>query len=291
MSTKKNRRDLPPLLPLEYCSIERAARMLECETEDILHWFEIGSIELMFRFNDHELTGDMLLDRNSLKWFFENGACDFFHPLRDQKEGFWWTNPETGLFLTFDLTENLGQLENILTNICNDETGDTETVLANVNVQGFLHIPQQSLINSNRIKSPVRVFEIPKAETAIFFHAGIEVNEIFIDRNNLAKIYSAIISGEQIQPIKDKSETAAKRLAEASSRPAENNSPKRSLALMSLCEYAIKSARLDPDLFNRPDALTTAINKELAKLGITEIEGAKTLYNAFQVAIPYRKEM
>lgn len=39
-------RDLPPLLPLEYCRIDRAARMLGCEVEDIIHWGSVGSIDL-----------------------------------------------------------------------------------------------------------------------------------------------------------------------------------------------------------------------------------------------------
>lgn len=39
-------RELPPLLPLEYCRIDRAARMLGCEVEDILHWHKISAIQL-----------------------------------------------------------------------------------------------------------------------------------------------------------------------------------------------------------------------------------------------------
>ncbi len=34
-----------PLLPLAYCRIERAARLLCCEVEDILHWCSLGVIE------------------------------------------------------------------------------------------------------------------------------------------------------------------------------------------------------------------------------------------------------
>lgn len=33
------------LLPLEYCRIDRAARLFGCEVEDILHWCSIGAIE------------------------------------------------------------------------------------------------------------------------------------------------------------------------------------------------------------------------------------------------------
>lgn len=35
----------PSLLPLEYCTIERAAKLLGCEVEDIYHWQQIGAIE------------------------------------------------------------------------------------------------------------------------------------------------------------------------------------------------------------------------------------------------------
>ncbi|NUY57023.1 hypothetical protein HLG76_10750, partial [Salinivibrio sp. EAGSL] len=37
---------LPPLLPLEYCTVERATRLLGCEVEDIYHWNEIGAVKL-----------------------------------------------------------------------------------------------------------------------------------------------------------------------------------------------------------------------------------------------------
>lgn len=39
-------RALPPLLPLEYCRIDRAARLLECEVEDIVHWGAVGAVKL-----------------------------------------------------------------------------------------------------------------------------------------------------------------------------------------------------------------------------------------------------
>ncbi|EKO3405064.1 hypothetical protein N6C02_003341 [Vibrio fluvialis] len=42
----------PVLLPLEYCSIERASRMLRVEVEDIYHWCEIGAINLAVKLDD-----------------------------------------------------------------------------------------------------------------------------------------------------------------------------------------------------------------------------------------------
>lgn len=49
-SKKETETKLPPLLPLEYCTVERAARLLGCEVEDIYHWHDIGAIKLCVHF-------------------------------------------------------------------------------------------------------------------------------------------------------------------------------------------------------------------------------------------------
>ena len=48
-----------PLIPLDYCSPERAARLLGCEVEDIFHWAAVGAITLYADFYDHELNAGM----------------------------------------------------------------------------------------------------------------------------------------------------------------------------------------------------------------------------------------
>lgn len=45
-----------PLLPLEYCSIERAARLLGCEEYDLFHFERIGAIEMCVELNRHRGT-------------------------------------------------------------------------------------------------------------------------------------------------------------------------------------------------------------------------------------------
>lgn len=37
------------LLPLEYCKLDRAARLLGCEVDDLIHWGKIGAIDLCLR--------------------------------------------------------------------------------------------------------------------------------------------------------------------------------------------------------------------------------------------------
>ncbi|MGL6383292.1 hypothetical protein ACSZMU_14055 [Aeromonas caviae] len=52
--SKKTEPVIPSVLPLEYCTPERAARLLGCEVEDIFHWAEIGSITMYAEFGGLE---------------------------------------------------------------------------------------------------------------------------------------------------------------------------------------------------------------------------------------------
>lgn len=53
--TKKNT-GTTTLLPLEYCRIGRAARLLGCEIEDIIHWASLGMIEACVFLSGEEVT-------------------------------------------------------------------------------------------------------------------------------------------------------------------------------------------------------------------------------------------
>ncbi|MFM5838361.1 hypothetical protein ACET68_07590, partial [Aeromonas rivipollensis] len=57
---------LPPLLPLEYCTVDRAARLLGCEVEDILHWGAVGEIALMMNLDQwiDTVYGEIILEEN-----------------------------------------------------------------------------------------------------------------------------------------------------------------------------------------------------------------------------------
>ncbi|HHQ4680486.1 TPA: hypothetical protein ACSP3E_003809 [Aeromonas veronii] len=46
-----------PLIPLEYCTPERAARLFNCETEDIFHWASVGAITIYAQFPDFKYSG------------------------------------------------------------------------------------------------------------------------------------------------------------------------------------------------------------------------------------------
>ncbi|EOD80344.1 hypothetical protein D515_00632 [Grimontia indica] len=65
-SRKETETKFPPLLPLEYCSVERAARLLGCEVEDIYHWVTVGAIKLYAQF-DKQVIGKIRVLMTEIK--------------------------------------------------------------------------------------------------------------------------------------------------------------------------------------------------------------------------------
>lgn len=55
-----------PLLPLEYCRIDRAARLLECEVLDLLHWGVTNRIALNLRLEREPVVSSPLLDEEAI---------------------------------------------------------------------------------------------------------------------------------------------------------------------------------------------------------------------------------
>ncbi len=51
---------------LEYCSINRAAKILQCEKEDIEHYIKIGAINCCIEMNDEVCHSDVMLGSNVL---------------------------------------------------------------------------------------------------------------------------------------------------------------------------------------------------------------------------------
>ena len=146
MTTKTKGRPLPPLLPLEYCKLDRAARMLDCELEDILHWAEIGVIDVKYKVTDqNRLYGECELDKKDLAWLFNNGEVEYMSPLREG-EGFYWSNSASGQFIAFEFTqfyETSQELEEVLMAAIQGTTNDT--VFSKVSPFGLFSISSYSI--------------------------------------------------------------------------------------------------------------------------------------------------
>ncbi|MFM5542640.1 hypothetical protein ACET8K_10990 [Aeromonas veronii] len=91
--SNQSRSNSTPLLPLEYCSPERAARLLGCEVEDIFHWATVGAITLFAEFYEYDFDAEIsdgfyadvnygmgIYDPEHLEWIPSNDG-DFFYQL------------------------------------------------------------------------------------------------------------------------------------------------------------------------------------------------------------------
>jgi len=59
-ATTKTEPNVRPLIPLEYCSPERASRLLGCEVDDIFHWVATGAITLFAEFSNYKIDSDYI---------------------------------------------------------------------------------------------------------------------------------------------------------------------------------------------------------------------------------------
>ncbi len=60
------------IAPLEYCSFERAAKLLNCECEDLIHWNKIGAISIAFE--PKNLAGDLSVREGANKQVISSQA-------------------------------------------------------------------------------------------------------------------------------------------------------------------------------------------------------------------------
>ena len=278
--------------------------MLDCELEDLLHWSEVGAINLKCRITDKtRLSGHTELSRKDLEWLFCNGSIEFMSPLREG-EGFYWSDSKNGQFAAFSFSDfypTNDELEQALMAAISGQGPDT--IFATVEPFGYYFLPanfteyKRTVSTTDTDENQSELYTtigvtIPNSEIFIGFVDEFTLDEILIDHESLSILYDAITTGEPLKSRFNDVDTAKKlQQKEAKQRTAENNSAPKAMALLSLCEYVIKTAKLEPDLINRADALTTAINRELLKLNIPEIDGAKTLYSAFQKALTHRNKL
>lgn len=279
MTTKTKGRPLPPLLPLEYCKLDRAARMLDCELEDILHWAEIGVIDVKYKVTDqNRLYGECELDKKDLAWLFNNGEVEYMSPLREG-EGFYWSNSASGQFIAFEFTqfyETSQELEEVLMAAIQGTTNDT--VFSKVSPFGLFSISSYSIneiiTGAKKLKNPV--LTMPVSEIGFVFRdQEVDTNDLLIDSESLAKLHKAIVTGE---PLKSRFNDAniAKDMQQkdrsAAITKSERNSSGRAEATLSLIELALTAAKLDRALIDNPYKLYTEINNNLRQHGLAEIQ-------------------
>ncbi|WP_447769426.1 hypothetical protein [Aeromonas veronii] len=66
--------NIRPLIPLEYCSPERASRLFKCEVDDIFHWVATGAINLFAEFSSYKIDSDHIELLSDCDWLEDSNS-------------------------------------------------------------------------------------------------------------------------------------------------------------------------------------------------------------------------
>lgn len=179
------------IAPLEYCSFERAAKLLNCECEDLIHWNKIGVISIAFE--PKNLAGDLSVS------FYENAGDNIekynhsynitadlnfygsnFNSKRGHKEGLYFHQLRYG----FNFSGYISGLWVISSGVINENNVILITSKPSKGYNLF-----QPVSRSDKICS---TFFIYKGEEDF----SLELSELFITRLDIEKIWTATILGE-----------------------------------------------------------------------------------------------
>lgn len=273
MTAKTKGRPLLPLLPLEYCSIGRAARMLDCEPEDLLHWGAIGAIDLTYKFgpqNDYDFF-ETEIKKSHIAWMLNNGSVIDLRPFA---EGWSWQNGEQTIIVDFTSAYK-GNIENLETDLKLVMTGKDPscTMWAKLSITGFFPILAASLSDLETCADfngfAIEVKIDPNDESVLLFNnSRLNTGKLLIDKDNLLKVYNAITSGQSLKN-KLNDTDVAKSIAKSSELYAtvkqERLTGGISKVVLALTELVLKQADEDSNLINSPHKLYERINQLLLK--------------------------
>lgn len=232
MNAKNKGRQLPALLPLQYCSVARAARMLECEEEDIEHWYELMFIDLCFKLNHSDC-------KTSFCTFEDEISKSIEDPLHRQFE----INYLKSSIKPYESVKHGASIYIIpLAEVnINDETKEFEFVTS--------HGDQIFKISWSwpEEKSP----------------------DLVVCRNDLEKLHLSITTGEPLEPKSINSALVSNLSSHINElirdKPKERLTPGISKAVMALTDLVLKIEGEDPSLINNPYKLYSRINELMLK--------------------------
>lgn len=275
MTAKPKGRPLPPLLPLEYCRLDRAARMLECEVGDLIHWAGTGAIKLVY--SAKNLESQTYFNKQQFKYLFTSG--NFETGFRHKNELY---GVNLGLSIDFDRMYPDGEelsaaFENLLTN---DEPQKFSEVYAYISMFGFFAIHSEALKELDRTgqcSSFILTLDGTAVTESYFFPilgSDFSIEMLFIEKPELDKVYQAITSGkiftteEKETPTKIHS-TETMQLLSKAKVAAERNSAPRAELVLSLLELILGE---DSSIIDNPYTLYEIVNRQLRERNISEPE-------------------
>lgn len=201
--TERNIWKLNNLLPMEYCSLARAQKLLNCELEDILHWHDIGAINLCLKLNPTRGTLKIAVLSHQ-----EKDVTTALNPLTsaEEVETFW--SPHSHIRSILRLDDDIPMVETL--------RGNTVTQFnVKVSASGLWHPHSRNLmalletpddiLYENRLsmmlpdKPFVYCHFIPDEDE----YSAISLNRIYITSQAIEKIYAHSISARPMDVTKN----------------------------------------------------------------------------------------
>lgn len=201
--TERNIWKLNNLPPMEYCSLARAQKLLNCELEDILHWHDIGAINLCLKLNPTPGTLKIAVLSHQ-----EKDVTTALNPLTsaEEVETFW--SPHSHIRSILRLDDDIPMVETL--------RGNTVTQFnVKVSASGLWHPHSRNLmalletpddiLYENRLsmmlpdKPFVYCHFIPDEDE----YSAISLNRIYITSQAIEKIYAHSISARPMDVTKN----------------------------------------------------------------------------------------
>lgn len=201
--TERNIWKLNNLPPMEYCSLARAQKLLNCELEDILHWHNIGAINLCLKLNPTRGTLKIAVLSHQ-----EKDVTTALNPLTsaEEVETFW--SPHSHIRSILRLDDDIPMVETL--------RGNTVTQFnVKVSASGLWHPHSRNLmalletpddiLYENRLsmmlpdKPFVYCHFIPDEDE----YSAISLNRIYITSQAIEKIYAHSISARPMDVTKN----------------------------------------------------------------------------------------
>lgn len=201
--TERNIWKLNNLPPMEYCSLARAQKLLNCELEDILHWHDIGAINLCLKLNPTRGTLKIAVLSHQ-----EKDVTTALNPLTsaEEVETFWSPHSHIRSILRLD-----GDIPIVETLRGNTVTQFNVKVSASGlwhphsrNLMALLEAPDD-ILYENRLsmmlpdKPFVYCHFIPDEDE----YSAISLNRIYITSQAIEKIYAHSISARPMDVTKN----------------------------------------------------------------------------------------
>lgn len=201
--TERNIWKLNNLPPMEYCSLARAQKLLNCELEDILHWHDIGAINLCLKLNPTRGTLKIAVLSHQ-----EKDVTTALNPLTsaEEVETFW--SPHSHIRSILRLDDDIPMVETL--------RGNTVTQFnVKVSASGLWHPHSRNLMalleTPDDILYENRLSMMLPDKPFVYCHfmpdedeySAISLNRIYITSQAIEKIYAHSISARPMDVTKN----------------------------------------------------------------------------------------